>query len=381
MKKFIVLLCLTCLYLTFFFVRNALCDQSNQTYEEAKVISVSKEPNKDNPNLEILQTKIKLITGTYKDREFTTEYIHQIGSPYDLKLSPDEKVIVYQQIRPNNEPTFFISDIARYNKYPWLLLIFFILIFIASGLRGIYMMLGLFGFMFLIWLWLIPALITNLNILVVTIAVLSIGVVIQTILICGFSQKSLSAIIGTVSGIIVASVFSYYLNSFLNITGMISEEGLFLKNISLNINFTSLLSSAMIIGSSGAAIKLSTGIASTAEQYKMLFPTSNWKEIFNSSFQSGRESLPELLQTLYLAYIGCYLPLILLVSIQGPTLSWFRVFSLEVVATEIARSFIAIIVLFITLPVTSFLISRFLSSNFVLNLFLKIIGKILVLKR
>jgi uncharacterized membrane protein len=70
-----------------------------------------------------------------------------------------------------------------------------------------------------------------------------------------------------------------------------------------------------------------------------------------------------------------------LVSIQGPTLSWFRVFSLEVVATEIARSFIAIIVLFITLPVTSFLISRFLSSNFVLNLFLKIIGKILVLKR
>lgn len=381
MKKIIVLLCLTCIYLTFFLVSNAFCYQPTQTYEEARIVSVSKEPNKDNPNLEILQTKIKLITGIFKDKEFATEYVHQVGSPYDLKLSSNERVIVYQQIGSDNEPTFFISDIARYNKYPWLLLIFFILIFIASGLRGIYMMIGLFGFMFLIWLWLIPAVITNLNILVVTIGVLFIGVVIQTILICGFSQKSLSVIIGTISGILVASVFSYYLNSFLNITGMISEEGLFLKNISLNINFTNLLSSAMIIGSSGAAIKLSTGIASTAEQYKMLFPTSNWREIFSSSFQSGRESLPELLQTLYLAYIGCYLPLILLVSIQGPTLSWFRVFSLEVVATEIARSFIAIIVLFVTLPVTSFLISRFLSSNFVLNLFLKILGKILVLKR
>ncbi|HEM55987.1 MAG TPA: hypothetical protein ENO30_04400, partial [Thermodesulfobium narugense] len=110
-------------------------------------------------------------------------------------------------------------------------------------------------------------------------------------------------------------------------------------------------------------------------------PTSGWKEIFSSSFNSGKENLPELLQTLYFAYIGCYLPLILLVSIQGPTLSWFRVFSLEVVATEIARSFVAIIALFVTLPITSFLISRFLSSNILLNLFLKTIGKILIIKR
>ncbi|AEE13977.1 YibE/F family protein [Thermodesulfobium narugense DSM 14796] len=381
MKKTLFIFFFLSFYLSIFFVNNAFSDPQNQSYEEAKIVSISKEVNKENPNIEILKTKIRLLTGVFKDKEFITDYIHQINSPYDLKLSPGENVIVYQQIMPNKEPTFFISDIARCNKYPWLLLAFFLLIFIASGLRGIYLMLGLMCFIFFLWLWLIPALITNLNILFVTIAVLFMGVVIQTVLMCGFSQKALAAIIGTFSGIIIASIFSYHLNNFLNVTGIISEEGLFLKDINLNINFTNLLSSAMLIGSTGAAIKLSTSIVSTAQQYKMLFPTSSWKEIFNSSFNSGRESLPELLQTLYFAYIGCYLPLILLVSIQGPTLSWFRVFSLEVVATEIARSFIAIIVLFVTLPITSFLISRFLSSNIVLNLFLKTIGKILVIKR
>ncbi|AWB09704.1 putative membrane protein [Thermodesulfobium acidiphilum] len=381
MKKTLLIFCFMFFCLSIFFVSNAMSDPQNQSYEEAKIISVSKETSKENPNIEILKTKIRLLTGIFKDKEFITNYIHQINSPYDLKLSPGENVIVYQQITPNKEPTFFISDIARCNKYPWLLLAFFLLIFIASGLRGIYLMLGLMVFIFFLWLWLIPALITNLNILFITIVVLFIGVIIQTVLMCGFSQKALAAIIGTLSGIIIASICSYYLNSFLNVTGIINEEGLFLKDINLNINFTDLLSSAMLIGSTGAAIKLSTSIVSTAQQYKMLFPTSGWKEIFSSSFNSGKENLPELLQTLYFAYIGCYLPLILLVSIQGPTLSWFRVFSLEVVATEIARSFVAIIALFVTLPITSFLISRFLSSNILLNLFLKTIGKILIIKR
>jgi uncharacterized membrane protein len=378
MKKILFILIFLSFFFSFLSFNKVLADQQNQTYEEAKIISVTKEPNKENQNIEVLKVKLRLTTGIFKDKEFITDYVHQVNSPFDLKLTPGENVIVYQQIMPNKEPSFFISDIARYNKYPWLFLAFFILIYFASGLRGIYLMLGLVGFIFFLWLWLIPAMITNLNILLITILVLFAGIIIQTIIICGFSQKSLAAIIGTISGITIAAIFSCYLNNFLNVTGIISEEGLLLKDINLNINFSNLLTSAMLIGSTGAAIKLSTSIASTAQQYKTLFPTSSWKEIFNSCFSSGRENLPETLQTLYFAYIGCYLPLILLVSIQGPTLSWFRVFSLEVVATEIARSFIAIIVLFVTLPVTSFFISKFLSSNILLNLFLKIVNKILV---
>jgi uncharacterized membrane protein len=68
----------------------------------------------------------------------------------------------------------------------------------------------------------------------------------------------------------------------------------------------------------------------------------------------GRAHLGAIINTLFLAYVGASLPLVLLFSLKHePFLSFAQVVNNEEVATEIVRSLVGVIGLCLTMPIAT----------------------------
>jgi uncharacterized membrane protein len=74
----------------------------------------------------------------------------------------------------------------------------------------------------------------------------------------------------------------------------------------------------------------------------------------------GKEHVGALVNTLFLAYVGTALPLLLLFSLSET--STLSIINREVFATEIVRSIVGSLGLVLTVPITTFLAMHFLDK-------------------
>ncbi len=122
------------------------------------------------------------------------------------------------------------------------------------------------------------------------------------------------------------------------------------------INFQGLLLAAIIIGALGVLDDIAIGQIEAVEQLIINNPAQTRRKIFGSAMAIGRAHLGAIINTLFLAYVGASLPLILLFNIKSePFLSFSQVINNEEIATEIVRSLVGVIGLCLTMPIATIL--------------------------
>ncbi len=344
-------------------VPNIVRAEDNIIYktEKAKVLEV-KEPQKaDDDFYDYTQeVKIKILSGVKKGKEYIVKNTLGDNTAYNINVRVGDSVaVIIETSKVTGLEEVYISDYYRIDSIKVLVFLFVALVVLIGGRQGIRAIVSLGLTIMAVVYILLPGMLKGHSPILLSIIV-SVGVTIMTILIItGFTNKSLAAIVGTSSGVVIAGLIAFFVGKSTKLTGLSAEDVTMLLYIPQGIKFNlqHLLFSGIILGTLGAVMDVGMSIASSIDEIYSANNSLTMKELFKSGMNVGKDIMGTMVNTLILAYTGSSIPMLLLFLAYGGTM--MEVINLDKVATEIVRSVSGSIGLILTIPITS-LVASFL---------------------
>lgn len=301
---------------------------------------------------------VKILSGKFKAKEITTENILTGNPAYDIMLSKNDRVILHVEpkvefVEDVNDVDFFVSDIERTGTLYLLTGIFFVLLLLIGRRKGIYSFISILATAGLIFFGMTPMILNGISPIISALLVCILSTIVTVYLVGGFNKKSTSAVCGTILSLIFAAVLSLLTIKLGNLTGFAGEETMFLYTARQDLDFTGILSAAIMLAALGAVMDVGVSIASTVNEIHITDNNLGIKELFTSGMNVGRDIIGTMSNTLILVYLGSALPLVLLSS----NIDLTKFFNLNQVATEISSALIGSIAILVCVPLTAIISS------------------------
>ena len=363
---------LTKKFIVFFVLLIGICN-INQTFAAPKqveyirgtVLQIEEIENQSKSKTGVIATEkilVKLTSGNESGQEIST--IHQITDNPAFNIQPkvgDKVIIATSEILGRKN-----YSIADFDRIPYTY--YFIGAFILSllmvdrkvGLKSLFVV--AFA-IFIVLQGMIPLVLKyNINIIIATLLTSSLIATVTQLVVSGWNEKTFGAILGTIGGVIIAGILAFIAIFTMHLTGLDSEESIMLKATFLaHIDFKDVLFAGIVLGALGAVMDVSISISSAQCEVKKVCPSMNFKDLFKSGINVGRDVMGTMSNTLILAYLGSSLPLVLLLSAQT-NISLLHVINLNLIITEFARAITGSIGLICAIPLTA-LITAFLLTR------------------
>ncbi len=296
--------------------------------------------------------KVRITSGKYKNQVLDIENHLSDNPAYDILPKKGDRVIVMIE-EVDGEIEAYVTDFQRSNYILYLAIFFILIILLIGRIKGLKAIISLALTILSVFYILLPRILKGADPMPISILV-AVGVTIITILlVSGLNYKSITAILGTSLGVIIAGLISYYIGHKAHLTGLSSEEATMLMYIPQNIdfNFKNLLFSGIILGALGAVMDVGMSIASSIEEIHLVNPNLSTKELFKSGMNVGKDIMGTMTNTLILAYTGSSIPMLLL--FMAYDISMVEIMNLDIIATEAVRSLAGSIGLVLTIPITA----------------------------
>ncbi|URZ16978.1 YibE/F family protein [Clostridium felsineum] len=310
------------------------------------------------------QLNVKITSGDHKGEVVTVDNIVNDKTFDEYMVEKNSNVLL--NIEENENGTIkrvYIYEIVRYKALYILIFSFIFLLGVLAGEKGLKSILALLVTGFVILKVLIPLIVKGYNPIIVSIILCIAISTISLIVISGKNKKTLSAIIGTCSGLLIAAIIALVLSSKLKLTGFTDEQLQMLVYISQdkNFNFRGLLFSGILMGALGAVMDISMSIASSVSEIKEKKPDISTSALIKSAMKIGQDIMGTMANTLILAYVGGNLyNLILVFSYNLPL---YRILDQDIIATEILNSLAGSLGLLFTVPITAVTAALLLNMN------------------
>ena len=163
--------------------------------------------------------------------------------------------------------------------------------------------------------------------------------------------KTGAAIIGTLSGSVIAVVGALWSTDALRLTGITGDEDLILAAIASQVKLSNLLIASMVIAGFGALNDVTVTQSSAVWELASASEKQNWRQLFVGGMRIGRDHIASSIYTIAFAYVGSALVTLMLIVAASPPLS--RLINDEVVAQELALIMIGSIALALSTPITT----------------------------
>lgn len=358
---FYIIIITTILFIAFVILKVSSNNRNNSNTTNAgeiygKIIKISSKV--ENNNSQYCNVDIELLSGKYKGKIITVPNLvagftstSQYNNQEYAKIG--DEVIVYLNLDSNgNIKSAYIYEIVR-DKYLFKLsLVFIILLILLGGIKGLKSIITLFLTGYTIIKILIPLILYGYNSIIVTSIICIILVIINLLVISGYNRKTLSAIIGTSSGVLVAGAIVIFLNSMIRVNGFTDEEIQSMINITQNnnINLTGIYFASVIMGALGAVMDVSMSIASAIFEIKEARHKITAIELIKSGLNVGKDIMGTMANTLILAYVGGSMYIIIMIMPYINSIS--TVLNQDIIAAEILKTLAGSIGLMIAIPIT-----------------------------
>lgn len=312
------------------------------------------------PQVEIV--KIKMLTGAQKGQIIDSYHYFSQNSPYDIKVSPGDKIIVAITY-DGGQTAYHISDFARVDYMYWLVGMFALSLIVVGKKIGARSLFVIALSMVLVFAVFLPEVLrSRISLTILSVLISSSIAAVSLLIITGWNKKSLAAIVGAVGGVIVAGVLSAISIKFMHLSGLASEEAMMLKfALRSQIDFQGLLFASMMIGALGAVIDTTISISSAVYEIKCVQPDVGFWDLLKSGMNVGNDTMGMMSNTLILAYMGSSLPLMLLLTAQE-NVPWLKIMNLDLIVTEVTRAMTGSIGLIFAIPLTA-AVAAFLLKN------------------
>ena len=197
----------------------------------------------------------------------------------------------------------------------------------------------------------VPAILDGKSPLLVAV-VGSLAVALTTIpLAHGWGPKSIAALLGTAASLILTALLAVLFTDLTHLSGLSSEEAVFLQLGNADVSLQGLLVAGMVIGALGVLDDVTISQASTVLALRRANRALGFRGLFGQALEVGRDHVSATVNTLVLAYAGAALPILLLFS--AADIGFADATNLEVVAIEIVATLVGSIGLISAVPVTT----------------------------
>ncbi|MBW0270454.1 YibE/F family protein [Nocardia sp. MH4] len=270
------------------------------------------------------------------------------GQP-DLRAGDEIRIV--RAADPSGTTMYAFEDYSRGLPLLVIVLAFVIVICVVARWRGFRALLGLVFAFAVVVMFLLPALLDGKP--AIPVALVSGALILYVVLYLahGVNLRTSSALLGTLASMLVAALLSWVALEITNLTGLSEEQNTNVATYIQHVSITGLLLAGFIIGSLGVLNDVTITQASAAFELAALDEDASRGEIFTAAMRVGRDHIASTVYTLVLAYAGGALPLLLLFSIAGRSIT--DVLTGDAVAIEIARSAVGGIALALSVPLTT----------------------------
>ena len=274
------------------------------------------------------------------------------GSEDLPRYNVGDEVVIDASREPDGE-VITVGDLYRIPVLAVLLGIFAVAVTVVGGWRGVRSLIALALTLVVIVKIVVPLILAGRDPVWVAILAAT-GVTIATFLLTeGFRTQTVAAGVGTfVSLALVAGLAIMFdqLARFTQFRG--SEDATYLQAVGLpNIDIGGLLLAGIIFGALGILDDVTLTQAATVSELNEASPSLSRVVLATRAMNVGRSHIAATVNTLFLAYVGASLPLIVLFAAgrQDPLLTA----SSEVVAVEIVRAVVGSIGIVLAVPLTT----------------------------
>ena len=237
--------------------------------------------------------------------------------------------------------------------------LFLLMLWIIGGKKGFQSAIGLvFTFICIIYLFL-PILYKGYSPFLSAVIVIILITIVSLYLIDGITKKSISAMIGTIIGVIIAGICAAGFGYVAKISGYnVSEveELVFVAN-NTELKVGGILFSAILIASLGAVMDVSMSISSTLTEIYNHNKNIGRVELFKSGINVGRDMMGTMSNTLILAFTGGSINTLILNYAYA--LKHNQIINMYEIGIEIMQGVSGSIAIILSVPLVSIISSYF----------------------
>jgi uncharacterized membrane protein len=272
-----------------------------------------------------------------------------------------DTLILIEQTNPDGSVTYTFADYQRTGPLLVLLAIFVLAVVALGRWKGVGALVGLAISVLVLVVFMLPALLDGKTPVAVAITGASVVAFSSLYLAHGWRPTTHVALLSTLLALALTGVLAWLFVRVTTLTGFTDENSFLLDALGVSIHPRVLLLAGVVIGSLGVLDDVTvTQVAAVGELHRA-DPHLGTAELYRRAVAIGRDHISSVVNTLFLAYAGAALPLLLLFAQTGADLG--DVATREVVAVEIVRTLVGSIGLIAAVPIATGLAAVVLAES------------------
>lgn len=324
-------------------------------YYKASVIEILEENLQDDQYLEGVQVGSQTILVEVEDGPFKGK-VYEIGNPisrlYNLKVNEGSKVIVGCYDR-NGENVVTLFSYDRSNVLYVLIGLFALIVVVIGGVKGVKSLVALvFTLVSCVYLML-PLMLKGVNPILAGIIMAILSISVTLLLVSGKNMKTLTAILGTVSGVVIAGIVAYVFGELAHLSGLTMDNAESLMYIAedTGLKIRGLMFTGILVASLGAVMDVAMSISSAILEIHSVNNRVSMSELFRSAMNIGKDIIGTMTNTLILAFAGGSLSVLIL--IYSSNMTYNKLINLDVLGIEVIQGLAGSIGIVLAVPITA----------------------------
>jgi uncharacterized membrane protein len=334
---------------------------SSEEFVRARVLSTSVGScaGQQGPDVtECRAIRVRLLEGPDKNSQTRVEVVEEPNAP---NFRAGETVVFAFSPEAPEEFRYAYDDHERRIPLLALALLFAIVVVALARWKGVMALVGFALSLAVLTLFIIPAILDGRSPLLVAIVGASAVMLGALYLAHGINGSTTTAALGTFVSLALIGTLAAIFVAVTRLTGIASEEAIFLNVREGQLNLRGLVLAGIVIGSLGVLDDVTITQASAVWELRRANPGYGFGDLYRSALRIGRDHIASTVNTLLLAYAGAALPLFILFTIAQTPLD--HILNGQIVAEEIVRTLVGSIGLAASVPITTALAALVASRN------------------
>lgn len=282
----------------------------------------------------------------YADLEIIDQGSYEVG----------EKLYIRSDTNPEGDLEYRIADRVRLSGIAWLTALFFASVIAVSGWKGVKSLFVLLLTFLIILNFIIPRIVAGNDPVLISVlgGVFIVGL--SVFITEGWNKKSKVAFVSIMITLLFVLAMTAVFPELAKLTGLGSEEALALSGLDgMHMNMRGLVLAGMIIVSLGVIDDLILTQVSVVDELCVdARACYNKNELFKRAMSVGQSHVGAMINTLFFAYAGAALPLLVVFStgVAGD-ITFLQAVNMEFIAIEIVRTLIGSIAMVCAVPIAT----------------------------
>jgi uncharacterized membrane protein len=266
-------------------------------------------------------------------------------------LEQGDRVVLGRVVDPTGRVDYYFSDLQRRRPLLLLALLFAVAVVAIGRWRGFAALIGLaITWTVLVW-FMLPAVLDGKSPVAVALVGSAVIMFFVLYLTHGLHMQTTTALLGTLVSLGLTGVLASVFVAASHITGLSSEENVYLQSVGGRFSVSGVLLAGIVIGALGALNDVTVTQASAVWELHAANPAFRPFALYRSAMRIGRDHIASTVDTLVLAYAGASLPLLILFTLADRPVG--DILTSEIVAEEIVRTLVGSIGLVASVPLTT----------------------------